>query len=46
MPAGVKQASFSGIGAYLMLTFAPKGVSNYKFKGSVPESATYRVSLL
>ena len=43
MPAAVKQASFSGDGAYRMLTEAPKGLSNYK--ENVPEFAMYRASL-
>ena len=45
MPAAVKQASFSGVGAYRMLTEAPNDVSNYNFEGLKEEPAVYRVSL-
>ena len=45
MPAAVKQASFSGVGAYRMLTEAPKGFSNYNVVGLYFESGAYRVSL-
>ena len=47
MPAAVKQASFSGVGAKRMLTEAPKGVSNFNAALSDEyESAMYRVSIL